>query len=250
MSNRLSYFVIGSLHAGDTFLCEGLSNSGLAGIPNEYFFHDKGQLSYQNWDISDYGAYINRVYDATSTSNEVFGASILGGHLKAFLRQLWSETGGPDAQITMRERFEFAFPNPHFIWVTRRNKIRQAVTIYWAIQTGEWVWTDESLPKTSQSPEYHYESIDHLLQEILIHEAIVQEFFTEIGLKPFTVVYEDFVDRVEETVRAILSHLKIDIPTNHQFREQKSRIPQIPLLEEWVHRFRDEKQQGWQTKYW
>jgi LPS sulfotransferase NodH len=227
-----------------------MSITDLAGKPNEYFFHDKGQLSYQNWDISDYGTYIKRVYEAASTANNVFGAKLLGGHLKTFLHQLWSATGGPDNTITMRQRFDFIFPNPQFVWITRRNKIRQAALIYWAIQTGQWVWTGETPTETPHPPDYHYESIDHLLQEIIIHEAMLQEFFTELGSKPFVVVYEDFIEEVENTCRAVLDFLNIDVPADHRFRERKSRVPQIPLLEEWVHTFRQDKQRGWQTKYW
>ena len=251
MSNRLSYFICGTVSAGTTLLCEALSATELAGKPNEYFFHDKGQLSYQNWDISDYNDYIKRVYEATSTPNSVFGAKILGGHLKLFLRQLWSVTGGPDKNVSMHQRFEFMFPNPHFVWVTRRNKIRQAVELSWAIETGQWVWTKETQNTASTaSPEYHFESIDRLLQEIIIWEALLQDLFSELSIQPFVVVYEDFIEYIEETSTKILDFLGIVVPNEHQFRERKLRVPESPLIEDWVSQFRHDKQAGWQTKYW
>jgi LPS sulfotransferase NodH len=231
-------------------LCEAMTSSDLAGKPNEYFFHDNGQLSYQNWDIADYADYIKRVMAATSTPNGVFGAKILGGHLKAFLRQLWSVTGGPDEKLTLKPRFHSIFPQSKFVWITRRNKIRQAIALYWAIQTGQWVWTDESSSQAIPAPDYHFESIDHLLQEIIVREAILGEFMGELGAKPFVVVYEDNIETIEDTASSILKFLEIEIPKGHAFRERKMRVPNIPLLEDWVHQFREEKQRDWTTKYW
>ncbi len=82
-----------------------------------------------------------------------------------------------------------------------------------------------------------------------MREAGIQEFFAEGRIKPLNIFYEDLVLDYEGTVRTILDYLELD---------SHSATPAPPALikladsvsEEWVQRFREERQQDWQNRGW
>lgn len=82
-----------------------------------------------------------------------------------------------------------------------------------------------------------------------MREAGIQEFFREGNIIPLTIVYEDFIQEYEKTVRKVLEFLEVDTAD--------TTIPPSYLLptadrisEEWVQRFREELHTGWQNRGW
>ena len=75
---------------------------------------------------------------------------------------------------------------------------------------------------------YRFDAIAHLLLEACLREAAIQEFFTEGGIVPLTIVYEDFIADYAGTVQRVLDFLgvfpiciKLSCLThNHGFRPQ------------------------------
>jgi LPS sulfotransferase NodH len=82
-----------------------------------------------------------------------------------------------------------------------------------------------------------------------MREAGIQAFFSEAGIVPLTVVYEDFVQEYERTVKRILDYLELDttsVTIAPPYYERTS----DEISEIWVARFREERQQGWQNRGW
>ena len=82
-----------------------------------------------------------------------------------------------------------------------------------------------------------------------MREAGIQEFFSEGKIVPLTIVYEDFIQEYEKTVRKVLEFLELDTIS--------IKIPSPSLAptaddasEEWVQRFREELQNGWENRGW
>lgn len=82
-----------------------------------------------------------------------------------------------------------------------------------------------------------------------MREAGIQEFFTEGNIIPMVVVYEDFARQYEQTILTILDYLEVDT--------KSVSVPPPPLeqtanadSEEWIQRFREERQEGWQNRGW
>lgn len=82
-----------------------------------------------------------------------------------------------------------------------------------------------------------------------MREAAIQEFFDEGFIVPHTVVYEDFILSYEETVRSILDYL--ELPNVEEVIIAPPALQQLAdnVSENWVQRFRQEKQRGWKN-YW
>ena len=82
-----------------------------------------------------------------------------------------------------------------------------------------------------------------------MREAGIQEFFSEGHIVPLTLVYEDFVQKYEKTVRKLLDFLgleafHVEIPAPSLARTADD------FSEAWVQRFRQELQHGWTNRGW
>jgi LPS sulfotransferase NodH len=82
-----------------------------------------------------------------------------------------------------------------------------------------------------------------------MREAGIQEFFSEGGVVPLTVVYEDFIQEHEETVRRVLEYLGLEATTVKIARPYYEKLAD-EVSGVWVERFREERQQGWQNRGW
>ncbi len=268
MRPRTSYLICATQRSGSTLLCEALRNTGLAGWPEEYFqIHKKSgsirrpedyfkglnaadMMSYLN-DSSppslplpqaegqSYADFLAEVLKCGTTPNGVFGAKIMWAYFGGFISKLreiphYREMKGNDLLSAV-------FPNLHYIWLTRQDKVRQAVSLWKALQT--WVWRQETdTPQPSKEPLFHFTAIDHLIQQIEADEKAWRGYFKKHHIQPYTVVYEQLVSAYEETALDILRFL--DIPVTHRptFTERRMQRQADALSEEWVQRYYQHKQ--------
>lgn len=82
-----------------------------------------------------------------------------------------------------------------------------------------------------------------------MREAGIQEFFSEGNIVPLTIVYEDFIQEYEKTVRKILVFLALD-GTNLEISPPSLAPTADDISEAWVQRFREELQKGWSHRGW
>jgi LPS sulfotransferase NodH len=131
----------------------------------------------------------------------------------------------------------------HYIWITRRDKVRQAVSFEKAIQTNMWAMIDESPLFTG---ELHFEAahIEALMHVIEEHEAGWQHYFAANGITPFTVIYEELIAAYEQTAMQILHELSIPVPQSLQFAPRRMRQQADALSEEWVQRYLEYKRRS------
>src|SRR5205807_1627042 len=78
-------------------------------------------------DVSNYAVYLAQVLEEGTTHNGVFGAKVMWGYFDDFISNLrdissYREMPSPDLLSTI-------FPNLHYIWVTRSDKLRQAISL-------------------------------------------------------------------------------------------------------------------------
>ncbi|MCL4878167.1 MAG: sulfotransferase [Anaerolineae bacterium] len=241
MLPRNSYFICTTARSGSTLLCQLLTDTGVAGEPGEYFYHRLNR-SYLNLDITDYDAYLRRVIGDKVGANGVFGVKIMGGDLRFFIEKICETV----PQTALQEALARYFPRLRHVWLTRRNKVRQAVSFYKAIKTWEWRSSDQ---KSKVDLTYDFEYIDRLVQEIVLREAIWQEYFTECGIVPLSLTYEDYVEDQEGTVRAVLEYIGITPPAALTIMPVLKKQADA-LSEEWVQRYRHDKQVGWSPPSW
>jgi trehalose 2-sulfotransferase len=185
MQPHTSYVICANPRSGSFLLCEALKNTGLAGYPEEYFWHGQS-IWKERWENTSYENYLAWVLKQGTTANGVFGAKVMWGYFRDFVSKLQSIPAYAD--MTPPTLLSAAFPNLHYIWITRRDKVRQGVSHWKAIQTQIWAKSKEEQPVPSKEPEFNFEAIDALTQEIVRHEAAWQHYFDAYstrGLKSF-----------------------------------------------------------------
>lgn len=247
MEPRLSYTIWFTQRTGSTLLCKALEATQIAGIPNEWLYrwlddpHEQGQAELQML-----------LWGRGSTSNGVFGLkhSFHEPHFTKLVETFRQFPGCP-AQETNRVRiWEHAFPAHKHIFMTRRNKVRLAVSWWKAINTQEWHRLSSASPKaTDLTDVYSFDAIHHLYSECSMREAGIQEFFSEGSIVPLSIVYEDFIQEYEKTVRKVLEFLELDTTNTKIFAPSLARTAD-DISEEWVQRFREELQQDWKNRGW
>lgn len=241
MQPRLSYFICTTARSGSTLLTHLLTDTQLAGEPGEYFYH-RLERSYLQLDITDYDVYVRRVLADKTGDNGVFGVKVMGGDLRFFIQKIRETV--PDVPLT--EAMAHYFPNLRHVWLTRRNKVRQAVSFYKAIKTSEWRSTDR---KSEAQLDYDFDYIDLLIQELVMREAVWQAYFDECGVVPLSLTYEDYVEDQEGTLRLVLEYIGIEYPPNLHIQPMLKKQADT-LSEEWVQRYRQEKQAQWKIMSW
>ncbi len=249
MRPHLSYTIWFTQRTGSGLLCKAVEETGIAGKPNEWLLHADLLEEYH---ASNHLELQKHLWEIGSTSSGIFGVkySFHEPHFSQILETFRKFPNCPQDEISRVLIWEHAFPNHRHIFMTRRNKVRLAVSWWRAIQTQEWY----RLPGTSSQPVdltdmYSYDAINHLYNECAMREAGIQEFFSEGKIAPLTIIYEDFILEYQKTVGKILEFLELDVTG--------IRIPPpyfAPLAddisEEWSQRFREERQKGWENRGW
>lgn len=134
-----------------------------------------------------------------------------------------------------------AFGNLFYIWITRRDKIRQAISTDIAIQTGHYAWTGIHKPSPPIKPAFNYNRIDFVYHRILAAENGWHQYFEDAGVAPIKVIDEEFIAAYEETVGAILGHLGIPVPAKLILAPRKLKKMADATNEEWVQRYNEMK---------
>jgi LPS sulfotransferase NodH len=241
-----SYLVCANQRSGTTLLGRALADTGVAGRPEEYFLavDEVQQPGWRCWEEGifangavDREAYLRIVSDLGTTPNGVFGAKLMWNNVRwavAKFRELPQFSGLDRASV-----FHTAFPDLHVVNVTRRDRVRQAVSWARAAQDGLWVTSDDEPAVPAGRPEYDFELIGNLVGLIDEGERGWRELYTELGLTPCEVVYEDLLtdDGYEKAVRDVLEHLELDLPGDVGVPRPRTRRQSDDVNEAWVARY-------------
>lgn len=233
---QTSYFICATPRTGTNLLCEALTNTGVAGIPMEIFDQNTEAYCWKAWDVSTYSEYLTRAIKECTTPNGAFGTKIMWApSFNYFLDRLRQVKG--NKILARPELVSSVFPNVRYIWVTRRDKVRQAVSHLRAMQTGVWKVEKGEKPAPVRQPYFDAQVIDYLITANLMSEAAWQDYFAECGVIPFTVVYEDLPTTLKETTSKILQYLGIPAPERLLLAEPRVERQADALSEEWRQRY-------------
>jgi trehalose 2-sulfotransferase len=250
MKPKLSYTIWFTQRTGSTLLCKALEQTQIAGVPSEWLYTWLNNQEMNN-DASLAQLQL-RLWESGSTPNGVFGLkhSFHEPHFTKLIEMFRRFPGYPMEENNRVRIWERALPHHRHIFMTRRNKVRLAVSWWKAIQTQEWHrLTGVSPTAVARNGDYSFDAIYHLYCECSMREAGIQEFFSEGNVVPFTIVYEDFIQEYEKTVRKTLEFLELSI-TNLEVSPPPLAPTVDEISEEWVQRFREELQDGWENRGW
>ena len=224
-----------------------MQTTGIAGKPSEWLSNANLLNKYRH---DSYTELQQRLWQLGSTYNGVFGVKT--GACEPYFSEIintFKQFPSNNSELNRVDIWENAFPNCQHIYMTRRNKVRLAVSWWKAIQTQEWHRKQGQQPSAVDlKDKYSYDAIAHLFAECSMREAAIQEFFSEGSIVPLTIVYEDFILNYEATIRSIMEYLELP-SANISLASPSLQQLADDVSEEWVQRFREEKQTGW-TNFW
>lgn len=231
---RLSVLVCATPRSGSSLLCEALANSGLVGQPFEYFNAVRMRSLASRWNAPDQAAYLGELFERTSTPNGVFGAKLAPHDLSLVLEGLRDLAGpGPsDAELLAD-----AFPAARYVWITRADKVRQAISLERANQTGQWGDIGVRLPLALARPRFDRDAIEDRLRLIAEYETAWLERFAAAGVEPVRVAYEEVAADHEGSARRVLDELGIEVPGDLVFGPRRLRRQADALNDRWAERF-------------
>src|SRR6201992_722246 len=157
------------------------------------------------------------------------------------------------AALPLAELLPEVFPDLTFVRVVRANKVRQAVSLWKAVQTATWredqasssavsVEEDGAPPYRAFIEEhrpqlrFHYRAIDHLLQQLIIEEASWDAFFEHSGIKPILVLYENFAADYETSTLNLLDRLDLSPPDDFSFQPRMKKQSD-DVNDDWTKRY-------------
>jgi LPS sulfotransferase NodH len=248
-----SYIIWFSQRTGSTLLCKALEATNVAGKPGEWLLAADMPDLLEGHQVDTSEALRQKLWSLASTPNGVCGLKFspyepYHTQLLDLFRQLPDASG---AGTNRADVWSNVMPNCRHIFLTRRNKVRLAVSWWKAICSQEW-HREVDGPALDQGDHsaYNYEAIDHLLCEATLREAAIQELFSEGDIVPHTIVYEDFIADFEGTIRDTLDFLEVTLPERITIEPPFFTKLADDVSEAWVQRFRRERQQGWTNIAW
>jgi trehalose 2-sulfotransferase len=253
----VSYLVCATPRSGSTLLCEALSETGVAGNPLEFFEalpetgvprrpldylsglddpealglverappHDPPPYSDVRG-VADYAEHLATVRRTGTTPNGVFGAKIMWAHLVDLARRL-----GRDDLPALVDEF---FDRPRFVWVRRHDSVRQAVSLWRAMQTQSW--RAENAPAAGE-PQYSYAALRHLVTLLSAHDAAWERFFATTRGAVLTLTYEEIAADPGAALRRTLDHIGVPAPP-----DARAALPSM-------QRQADERSDAWAGAY-
>ncbi len=162
MSTAMYYLICANARCGSTLLCRALSDTGIAGHPDEYYvtgpleafapgatFWEDGPLARQHG-VSGREEFLQLVYRIGSTPNGVFGAKFMWNYVG------WAVENFQEIQrfsrSTVDEIFAHMFPSLQVVHVIRRDRLRQAISWLRAAEEEVWVVSDDEPARPDVNP--------------------------------------------------------------------------------------------------
>jgi LPS sulfotransferase NodH len=234
--------------SGSTLLGQGLQASRIAGDPKEFFGH-KMVFWMERWGTTSLPAYVDRLIRSRATPNGVFGAKLLYQQLMRLEQEARREHDL--AELPLAALLARLFPDLHLIWISRQDKVRQAISWFKARQTGVWGQDERrEVPKLgaawrsdgSLQPDelaFDYEGISALVRQAEEEDAAIARFCAESGIPSFHVIYEEFSPRYSETVDDLLRWMGIVTPPDFSLPSPRTVKLADDRTDVWVAHFRE-----------
>ena len=119
--------------------------------------------------------------------------------------------------LSFNERLDAVFPRLKIIFIRRRDKVAQAVSLWKAIQTQQWRTDPNRILREVEADEapdvqYDYRAIEHLLNELHRWDAHWEDWFHATGREPIRVFSDEFTVSRAATIGHVLDALGVNPP--------------------------------------
>jgi trehalose 2-sulfotransferase len=260
-----AYLVCSTQRSGSTYLCRLLAGTGVVGDPQEYFEGrpETGLPPHPGYfltglprtgvgvrddrrppDAPEYSdlklvggwsAHLERTFRSGTTPNGVFGAKLMWNQLTDIEQH--ARTLPELAGLAGLELLERLFRHPRYVWVRRRDKVRQAISLWRALQTRVWRVEQGGANDTAPMLQYNFDAIEHLRRRLTTYDEAWGHIFRIARIEPLILFYEDDVEpNPADAVARVVAHVGVELPPDW--------APQARMV-----RQADSTSDGWREAY-
>ncbi|MCW8840752.1 MAG: Stf0 family sulfotransferase [Gammaproteobacteria bacterium] len=205
--------------SGSHMLGHALYRTGVFGFPLEY----ANPANLKEWkrllELDSLEMVIRELQHRRTSPNGVFGIKLHYSHIRKF--------GTFNNVISL-------FPQAHYVLLTRKSLVKQAVSLSIARQTGRWI---HGQGDAKSEPRYDFEHIDKCLREISLDNAAWRYSLEAKGCSYMEVEYENLLADFGGAIRDIAEFMNValdnvDVPELPVTKKQGGE-----MAEEWCRRF-------------
>jgi LPS sulfotransferase NodH len=196
-------------------LAMGLLQTGRAGRPEEYFWDNLRKFYIHSWNLPAAvpdRRFIRKAIDVGTTANGIFGAKIHWFQFRQLLARLRCLPGS--GELSAAALIERHFPTPRYVRLIREDKVRQAISYYRALQTGEWWKGLNGAAGRATGATPNFREIEELEAMLRRHEAQWDQYFSDGGIAPLLVTYEELRNNYGAVLARILRHIGVRAPAS------------------------------------
>jgi trehalose 2-sulfotransferase len=217
-----AYVVASSFRSGSNHLCLALWETGVLGAPWEYFNYDtEKRFMYSRLGVQSPGDYLRKLLACRTSRNGVFGVKAHFRHFEVALREY------PPMLEVLRDA--------KFVYINRRDKVAQAVSLARALQTGAWF----AFSKSDRFPLfYSREFIDECLEEVRKQALSWILWFRERNQSPVTVHYESLLADPAATVASVADFIGVKLDAAARLQIPRLAKQSDEINQEWCERYR------------
>lgn len=193
------YMIAMTPRSGSSYLSDLLSNTKLVGRPGEFLPYEHIEIALNNLGKKhpSIQEHFTWVVNQTKT-NGIFGQKASYYQFRPFLN--WNGTNV----------FDVLFPNTRYIYLIRRNIVKQAISLYIATSTNLFHTNvdidNESIEKRKQI-EYNEEQIYFWIKHIYDQEIEWEKYFEKNSLSFLKFFYEDMINDIKWSLESILGFI-------------------------------------------
>jgi LPS sulfotransferase NodH len=202
-----SYAIITTPRSGSNFLCSILNSTNIAGYPKEHLRQPSVVIA-KNCHF-DYIRLLKILMTYQVTPNSVFGTKFISHFLKDFQQ----------TQFDFDQIFQLI---PKYIYLVRRDKIAQAVSVVVAQITNVWHIDNSNRHLDYQTKLQTIDIDEHLLQKVHRNyrsleqgEVYLNQLFKRYQISPLRIEYEQLLENKTEQVQKIFDYLNIEYSQQH-----------------------------------
>lgn len=224
---RKSYVVASSYRCGSTFFCSELWRTGVLGAPGEYLNIGEGRMlrdvMANRLQAASPEDYFAKLLACRTSRNGVFGMKAHFHHFEAALN--WCPS-----------MLDLLSPVT-YIYLNRRDKLAQAVSMARAMQTDAWTSMDGAVEMALR---YDEGLIIQCLEDIRQQRLGWLRWFEINNIAPFVVNYEDLVADKAKVIRSVVELLGVQNDEPEEIRPPIAERQGDETNIAWAARFRRE----------
>lgn len=229
--------------SGSTLLGEAIHAAGDLGCPLEYLHRGFRPTFAERWGAPDLASYVAALHRYRTDPSGVLSIKLFWPDVEAVVSEVEDRPLGPssapyepratDSRAVLDLLCDI-LPNPTFVYLTRRDRIRQAVSAYLAAETSAFrALPGRAEPPGESEPAYDHAAIARQLAAAEGYDARWRSFFADCAIEPYLIEYERLDREYERTMAELLAHLGRPVtPSTPRLVRQAS-----PRSEAFVRRF-------------